>query len=296
MSQFSYGKRPWTFYALGAFFALFVLFLYGPMIAIYILSFQGPNGGLTFPMNGVSLHWFAALFGQDRTGDFAGALVRSILLAFIVFVLTVVFSLMAGLAFRKRFKGSALIFYMAVASLIMPGLFLSLGTGLLFRVLDIPTNWYSSALGAQLTWTLPFGLLIMFAVLSRFDKDVEEAGRDLGGSRQQILWHILLPILLPGIIAVALFGFTLSYDEFPRTLLTVGPSNTLPLEIWAMTTTVTSPALYALGTLTTVISFIAIILSLGSIAIIQRRRAGHRQGQRKSATVSGNKGRSAGPL
>ena len=60
MSQFSYGKRPWTFYALGAFFALFVLFLYGPMIAIYILSFQGPNGGLTFPMNGVSLHWFAA--------------------------------------------------------------------------------------------------------------------------------------------------------------------------------------------------------------------------------------------
>jgi len=283
MSQFSYGKRPWTFYALGAFFGLFVLFLYGPMIAIYILSFQGPNGGLTFPMNDVSLHWFAALFGQERTGDFAGAFVRSFILALIVFVLTVVFSLMAGLAFRKRFKGSTFLFYMAIASLIMPGLFLSLGTGILFRVLDIPTNWYSSALGAQLTWTLPFGLLIMFAVLSRFDRNVEEAGRDLGSSRQQILWHILLPILLPGLIAVALFGFTLSYDEFPRTLLTVGPSNTLPLEIWAMTTTVTSPALYSLGTLTTVISFIAIIISLGSIAIIQRRRAGKMRGQRKSA-------------
>lgn len=277
MSQFSHGKRPWTFYALGAFFALFVLFLYGPMIAIYILSFQGPNGGLTFPMNGVSLHWFAALFGQERTGDFAGAFVRSIILALIVMVLTVIFSLMAGLAFRKRFKGSTFIFYLSVASLIMPGLFLSLGTGLLFRVLGIPTNWYSSALGAQLTWTLPFGLLIMFAVFSRFNKEYEEAGRDLGGSRQQILWHILLPILAPGLIAVALFGFTLSYDEFPRTLLTVGPSNTLPLEIWAMTTTVTSPALYALGTLTTVISFIAITLSLGSIAFIQHRRAGLRR-------------------
>ncbi len=298
MSQFSYGNRPWTFYALGAFFALFVLFLYGPMITIYILSFQGPNGGLTFPMNGVSLHWFVALFGQERTGDFAGALVRSIILALIVFVLTVLFSLMAGLAFRKRFKGSTFIFYMAVAGLIMPGLFLSLGTGLLFRVLGIPTNWYSSALGAQLTWTLPFGLLIMFAVLSRFNKEYEEAGRDLGGSRQQLLWHILLPILLPGLIAVALFGFTLSYDEFPRTLLTVGPRNTLPLEIWAMTTTVTSPALYALGTLTTAISFIAIIISLGSIAIIQRRRAGHRrtEGKENQPTVSGNQGRSAGPL
>jgi len=42
-------SRPWTFYALAAFFSLFVLFLYGPMIVIYVLSFQGPNGGLTFP-------------------------------------------------------------------------------------------------------------------------------------------------------------------------------------------------------------------------------------------------------
>ena len=277
MAQKGHSKRPWTFYVLGAFFALFVLFLYGPMIAIYILSFQGPSGGLTFPMNGVSLHWFAALFGQERTGDFAGSFQRSILLALFVLVLTVVFSLTAGLAFRRRFKGSIFIFYLAVTSLIMPGLFLSLGTGLLFRVLGIPTGWYSSALGAQLTWTLPFGLLIMFAVFSRFNKEYEEAGRDLGASNQQIFWHILLPILLPGLIGVALFGFTLSYDEFPRTLLTVGPGNTLPLEIWAMTTTVTSPALYALGTLTTAISFVAIALSLGSIAIIQHRRAGLRR-------------------
>ena len=281
MTQMSFGKRPWTFYALGAFFALFVLFLYGPMIAIYILSFQGPNGGLTFPMNDVSLHWFVALFGQERTGDFAGAFIRSILLALIVMVLTVVFSLMAGLAFRRRFKGSTFVFYLSVASLIMPGLFLSLGTGILFRVLGITTNWYSSALGAQLTWTLPFGLLIMFAVFSRFNKDYEEAGRDLGASNQQTLWNIVLPIVLPGLIAVALFGFTLSYDEFPRTLLTVGPSNTLPLEIWAMTTTITSPALYALGTLTTAISFVAIVLSLGSIALIQRRRSGKKRKAKK---------------
>ena len=57
----------------------------------------------------------------------------------------------------------------------------------------------------------------------------------------------MIPIVLPGMIAVALFGFTLSYDEFPRSWLTVGSKNTLPLEIWTMTTNVTSPALYALG-------------------------------------------------
>ncbi len=55
-------KRPRAFYLLAAFFAAYVLFLYGPMIAIYILSFQGPDGGLTFPMNGVSLVWFGKVF------------------------------------------------------------------------------------------------------------------------------------------------------------------------------------------------------------------------------------------
>jgi putative spermidine/putrescine transport system permease protein len=274
MALKSYGKRPWTFYALAAFFTLYVLFLYGPMSAIYILSFQGPTGGLTFPMKGVSLHWFVALFEQERTGDFAGSFLRAISLAVIVLVLTVAFSVMAGLAFRRRFFGSTFIFYMAIASLIIPGLVLSLGIGLMFQLLGIQTAWYSSALGAHLTWTLPFGLLIMFAVLSRFNKEYEEAGRDLGGSSRQILLNIMLPILLPGLIAVALFGFTLSYDEFPRTMITVGPANTLPLEIWAMTTNVTSPALFALGTVTTAISFVVIIISLGSIAIIQRRRAG----------------------
>jgi putative spermidine/putrescine transport system permease protein len=162
---------------------------------------------------------------------------------------------------------------MAIASLVMPGFLVSLGIGLMFQLVGLQTAWYTSALGAQLTWTLPFGLLIMFAVLSRFNPSYEEAARDLGASPWQTLRHVVLPILLPGIMAVALFGFTLSYDEFARSLLTVGSRNTLPLEIWAMTTNVTSPALYALGTVTTIVSFGVITLVLSSIALIQRRRA-----------------------
>jgi len=273
MSRGRTGRRPWTFYLLAAFFTLFVLFLYGPMSAIFILSFQGPTGGLTFPMSGASLHWFTALISQQRTGDFVGSFTRSILLAILVLTLTVVISIMAGLAFRRRFRGDAVLFYMAIASLIIPGLLLGLGVGLLFRVAGVPPAWYSSALGAQLTWTLPFGLLIMFAVFSRFDRAWEEAARDLGAGTWQTFRHVVLPILLPGVIGVALFGFTLSYDEFPRTVIAIGSRNTLPLEIWAMTTNVTSPALYALGTLTTAVSFVAIALALGSIALIQRRRA-----------------------
>jgi|GEM_PF-5208474 len=49
------------FWPLACLFALFVLFLYGPMLTIFALSFQGPDGGLTFPMNGLSLHWYRQL-------------------------------------------------------------------------------------------------------------------------------------------------------------------------------------------------------------------------------------------
>src|ERR687887_1747315 len=96
-------KRPWTFYVLAAFFTLFVLFLYGPMFAIYILSFQGPDGGLTFPMNGVSLTWFGKVFSGAGIVDIGAAFKRSLELGLVVMALTVVLSVGAGMAFRKPF-------------------------------------------------------------------------------------------------------------------------------------------------------------------------------------------------
>src|SRR4029453_304523 len=140
------GSRPWTFYVFGAFFTLFVIVLYGAMTGIYILSFQAPQGGMTFPMNGFSLEWFQSLFAQKRVGDIAGAFVRSIELALVVAVITVVLSVIAGLGFRRRFRGSAFVFYLAIASLIMPGLFVGLGIALSFQLIGADTNWYSFGL------------------------------------------------------------------------------------------------------------------------------------------------------
>jgi len=273
MSLPSQGRRPWTFYVLSALFTLFVLFLYGPMFIMFILSFQGPTGGLVFPMRGFSFTWFEALFGQARTGDVGGAFSRSLPLALLVMVLTVLISVTAGFAFRRRFIGSGFLFYTAVASLIVPGLVLSIGILVTARFLEVPARWWGTGLGAHLSWTLPFGLLIMFAILGRLSPAYEEAAYDMGATRWQTVRHIVIPIVFPGMIAVALFGFTLSYDEFPRSWLTVGSQNTLPIEIWTMTTNVTSPALYALGTVTSAISFLAIGLAIGSIVHIQRKRS-----------------------
>lgn len=264
--------RPRSFYWFTAFFALFVVFLYGPTLTIGILSFQGPGGGLTFPMNGVSTHWFADLFRQQAVGDIWGAFRRSLVLGLMVMAATVVISVMAGLAFRKRFAGSAALFYLAIAALVIPSILVSLGVGLIFNQIGVPVHWATSGFGAQLTWTLPFGLLIMFAVFNRFDKRFEEAARDAGATPWQTIRHVVLPIIAPSVVGVALFGFSLSYDEFARTLLTAGSYNTLPLEIFGMTTNVTTPVIYALGTLTTVFSFGIIAVFLGSAWILRKRR------------------------
>jgi putative spermidine/putrescine transport system permease protein len=264
-------RRTPGFYLGAGFFALFVLFLYGPMSAIFVLSFQGPDGGLTFPMNGVSMRWFSAIFEHQMVGDFQMTFVRSFELGLIVMVITTLVSLSAGLAFRKRFRGASVLFYVVVASLIIPSILVSLGVGLLFRILDVDTAWYTSGLGAHLTWTLPFGLLIMFAVFNRFDKSYEEAARDQGATGWQNLRFVVVPIIAPSLVGIGLLGFTLSYDEFARSLLVVGADLTLPLGIYGMTTNITTPVLYALGTFTTAFSFLVIGLFLFTTQMLRRR-------------------------
>ena len=276
---------------LGLFFSLFIIFLYGPTISILVLSFQGPEGGLTFPMRGFSTFWFESLFDGVGVIDIWGAFGRSIRLGLVVMVLTVILSLSAGMAFRKYFALSAFLFYATISSLIVPSIVISLGVALEFRILDdlikyvggnMQIQWiiddfrttmglFTSGLGAQLTWTLPFGLLIMFAVFNRFDPSYEEAARDLGAGPWQTFKAAVLPIIAPSLIGVALFGFTLSYDEIARSSQAIGGLNTLPLELRGLTTTVTDPTIYALGTLTTAVSFCAIFLFLTLFFILRRR-------------------------
>ena len=278
-------RRGKSFYILAAVFIAYVLFLYGPMFAIFVLSFQGPEGGLTFPMNGVSLHWFYKVFEGNGVVNIGAAFKRSLALGTVVMLITVVLSVAAGMAFRKGFKGAVVLFYTAIASLIMPSIITSLGIALEFRLLDDFIHWlgfedwttgmglYTSGLGAHLSWTLPFGLLIMFAIFNRFDTRLEEAARDLGATPWQSFRHVVLPIILPSVVGIGLFGFTLSWDELARSSQAIGAVNTLPLELQGLTTTVTKPDIYALGTITSAVSFIAIFAGLFAIQALQRRQS-----------------------
>ena len=289
-------KRAAGFWPLAIFFAAYVLFLYGPMLVIVVLSFQGPQGGLTFPMRGWSLHWFYKLAEGLGSVDIGSALWRSLGLGLTVMAFTVVFSVLAGLAFRKKLTGGSVLFFVVVASLIMPSIIVSLGIGLEFRLLDtgikkVLETWglqdtldnygtalgiYTSALGAHLTWTLPFGLLIMFAIFNRFNPAYEEAARDLGATPWQGFRHVVLPLIAPSVVGIGMFGFTLSWDEIARTSQAIGDVNTLPLELQGLTTTVTTPSIYALGTVTMVVSFIVMGLAVGLSRLLAKRKTSGR--------------------
>lgn len=290
-------RRSKGFWPLALVFGLFVLFLYGPVITIFVLSFQGPEGGLTLPMRGLSLHWYQELWKGLGVVDIGAALRRSLMLGAVVMVLTVLLALSAGLAFRKRLAGADALFYVTVASLIMPSIIVSLGIGLQFRLLDGGIKWlleavgatttlesyttslglYTSGLGAHLTWTLPFGLLIMFAVFNRFNPAYEEAARDQGATPWQTFRHVVLPLIGPSVVGIGMFGFTLSWDEIARSSQAIGDLNTLPLELQGLTTTVTTPSIYALGTVTTGVSLLVVGLALLGAAAL-RRRGGRRAG------------------
>ena len=291
MSQRAEIRRAPGFWPRAALFYLYLLFLYGPILIIAVLSFQGPLASMTFPMQGLSLHWFNEVVdpGGFSRQDFRMPFVRSLVLAIIVMILTMGLSFLAGLAFRKNFKGNIVVFYVVVASLIAPSALISLGIGLGFNELGLQSQWYTGALGAHLSWTLPFGVLIMLAIFSRLDPSLEEAARDQGATEWQTLRNVIVPITLPGLIGVALFGFTLSYDEYPRTSTIVGEFNTLPVEVMNTINIAATPVIYAIGTMTTLFSLVVIFASFLAVYIIQKRRTGAGLGiARKAAQAADN--------
>ena len=268
--------RPPSFYILATLMGALLIFLYAPMLCVYILSFQGPDGGMSFPMTGWSTHWFEVLFagtGGQGIGDVPNSFRRSIRLAACVSILSTLIAVSAGMAYRRRFPGANFVFYSAIASMVLPSIFIGFGIALTFNLMGWQVNWFTSGIGAQLTWSLPFGLLIMFIVLGRFNPAYEEAATDLGASSGQRFRMIILPIILPGVIGIFVSSITSSYEENARTQLNVGIGNTMPMEVTGILTGASTPVLFAIGTLTSLAMFAIILGAVALMMVMAKRRA-----------------------
>jgi putative spermidine/putrescine transport system permease protein len=267
-------RSHWVAWLLGAATSGFLLYQWLPLFTLGLLSFGGPDGGTTFPMNGVSLHWYEELWRPTALSDFKPPMLRSFLLALACSATTAIMALAAAQAVRGRFRGNNGFFYLMLLGIMAPGLLVGFGTAIVARLLGIGLSWSTTTFLVHVTWTLPFGFLTMLAVFNRFDKRLEEAALTLGATPWIAFRRITLPIVMPGVIGSALFGFSLSYDEFARSLFTTGADLTLPLALMAQFDQQLTPTLYAIGTVTTVLSLAAILLFGGMFWAVRRSMRG----------------------
>ncbi len=269
---------------LGIFTALFVLFLYGPFIVMGILSFQqGPEGGPQFPIIEWSTYWYQHVMGYAPPSRVAPlpigeALIRSLTLAFATMVVSTVMGVLTAQAFRRRFRGSGLVFYSVILGMIVPGVLLGLGMALLANQFGIDRNWWSTAFVLHVVYTYPFAFLVMLAIFNRFDASVEEASLSLGVSPARTFRKVTFPIIFPGVLSAMLFAFTLSYDEFPRTLFTGGSDVTMPLAIYGTFAVEIHPNLFAFGVLTTLFSFSLLVIYAILLSVSTRRQRARASG------------------
>lgn len=254
-------SRPLPRSLLAIYTALFLGFLYAPFVVLGILSFQsGPEGGPQFPIIEWSTYWYKHIFGLTPPSRVAPlpigeAMVRSLTLSFATMVTSTVLGTMMAQAFRRRFKGSGVVFYLVVLGMIVPGVLVGLGIALVANNLGIPRAWWGTAFVGHVLYTFPFAFLVMLAIFNRFDKSVEEAAWSLGVPPMRTFWKVTFPLIFPGVLSAMLFAFTLSYDEFPRTLFAAGADLTLPLAIYGTFAVEIHPNIFAFGVLTTLFSF-----------------------------------------
>lgn len=134
--------------ALAAYTALFLLFLYGPMIVLAILSFQSADGGPQFPIRDWSVYWYRHLLGLVETSRVSqlpvgGSLLRSIVLAFMTTVVSTVLGVMSAEAFRTRFKGAGPAFYLIILGMMVPGVLVGLGMALISNIQIVSPSFWS---------------------------------------------------------------------------------------------------------------------------------------------------------
>ncbi|HBF28864.1 ABC transporter permease [Rhizobium sp.] len=257
-------------FGLGVYTGLFLVFLYGPLVVLAILSFQaGPDGGPQFPIIEWSVYWYKHLFGLTAPSRVAplpinDALVRSVVLAGLTMIVSTVLGVMSAQAFRSRFKGSGFVFYLIVLGMMVPGVLVGLGMALVANSFGIDRHWWSTAFVLHVVYTFPFAFLVMLAIFNRFDPSVEEAAWSLGVSPARTFRKITFPLIFPGVLSAMLFAFTLSYDEFSRTLFASGRDLTLPLAIYGTFSVEVHPNVFAFGVLTTLFSFAL----LGTYAVL----------------------------
>jgi ABC-type spermidine/putrescine transport system permease subunit II len=173
-------------------------------------------------------------------------------------------ALLMAMGFRHKVFFRNVLFQLVLIPIVVPGIVGGVILVIFFGYIGVPFGLWTTTLVAHVNWALPFAFLTLYPRLHIFDRSVEEAAMDLGATPLVTFRRIVFPIIRPAVIATFLFAFTLSFDEFIRTLFLIGTERTVPTHLWTLVVQEMSPFMPAVGM---TITFISIAVSLAGFWI-----------------------------
>ncbi|MFB6195031.1 MAG: ABC transporter permease [Haloplanus sp.] len=225
--------------------ALVLCFLWFPLLVMVLLSF-GSNAYATFPMGDLTLQWYEAAFADT---ELLRSILNTLIVASISAVLATGLGLLGALALvRREFPFKPGFRVLTIVPMIIPGVVLGIALLVLFQTVASSLLSLVTIIIAHALYVMPFALLTISSQLYGFDEEMEEAGRDLGASRFEVLKTVTFPQLAPSIAAGGLLAFIRSFSEFIRAYFVSGGQTVFTIKVWAMLNHELTPKINAIST------------------------------------------------
>ncbi|HZW61978.1 MAG TPA: ABC transporter permease [Candidatus Babeliales bacterium] len=249
------GRSSMSYYCFTFFIALMYLFLYVPIIVLVLFSFNDS----TFPYiwKGFTLRWYSELWHSHEVWN---AISNSLIVAFSSVVLSITMGILAVLyGSRNRLAQLLVLFY---GTLAIPEIVVAVGLLSFFSFFSIPFG-LTTLIAAHTLLGLGYVVPLIYGRYRELDYALTEASMDLGATRAQTFYRIIIPLLAPALLASALLVFVISLDDFIISFFCSGASTqTLPMYIFSMIRSGTTPVVNALSTgLLVVSSFLVLLFS-----------------------------------
>ncbi len=254
-----HGIRLWEIFV-----GFFILYILMPPLLLVAASFE-PSGIMRVP-TGFSLHWYDVML---QTRGLMDALFKSIVLALMTTVVTTLLALQAALGYRKtRFK--TIVIAIMILPIFLPGLIQGFSLSILLtQFLGLQRSIWTELVGHVL-WALPFAFLVILTSMSVVKRETVLAALDLGANDWRAFKDIEYPIIKPGITSAAIFSFVLSFNEFSRTYYLQGIGPTIPTYVWNKITVQITPEVFALSSLTVIVSLTLIAVATIYLTMVGR--------------------------
>lgn len=263
---------------------IFFLYLLGPLAVMGVSAFNTPQYPQVWPIDGLTLDWFAALFADQ---DMMTGLKMSLWIGVLVVCISVPIGLAGAIIMTQIQPRVRSLYYLVVVSPVLtPGIIIGISTVVFWRQFTGQTGTRSLYDGVVLTvlgqasFISAYCMLIILARLQRFDRSQEEAALDLGASYPQVFRHILLPFLKPALASAAVLAFLSSFENYNTTTFAILSDKTLTTVLAGRVRQGSTPAISALAVV------IVAVTVIGAIAFeIYKRRADAAAARRQRAAL-----------